>query len=140
MLIAERVSLYKALFKACKALEPVKGFVLPDNPIEALETIRELNTTLSDLYMVSIPVLTVWVRDSNYVPATQEIYLTEPELEPFLHQFRHHLQNIERRYERRGLTTEGDINLSRIPYEKCIHKMYGEDDAIAWSKFLLSNM
>lgn len=33
-------------------------------------------------------------HDDNYVQATGEIYLTEPDLESFLHQFRHHLQNI----------------------------------------------
>ena len=96
-----------------------------------------LNTVLSDLYMVSIPTLTVWVRDNSYVQATGEIYLTEPELEGFLHQFRHHLQNVERKYERRGLTTEGKLELAKIPYEDTVYKMYGEDDAIAWSKFII---
>lgn len=77
-------------------------------------------------------------EDDNYVQATGEIYLTEPELESFLHQFRHHLQNIERRYERRGLTSEGAWrDFWRVPYKDCIYRMYGEDDAIAWSKFVI---
>jgi hypothetical protein len=106
--------------------------------LEALEKIRELNTKLTELYKVSLPVITVWVRDSNYVQATEEIYLTEPKLEDFLHQFRHHLQNIERKYERRGLTAEGmDKEHWNIPYEQCTFKMYGEDDAIAWSRFVI---
>ena len=135
--IEERVDLYKRIFKDSRALAPVKAFVMPTDRIGALEAIRELNTTLSDLYMVSLPVITCWVRDDNYVPATEEIYLTEPDLEPFLHQFRHHLQNVERKHERRGLTAEG-LNgaFYKVPYEKCLYKLYGEDDARAWAKFL----
>ena len=140
MSIAERVKLYKKLFKPCKALEALQGFILPVDRIEALEALRELNTALSDAYKVSIPVITVWVRDNSYVPETGEIYLTEPELEPFLHQYRHHLQNVERKYERRGLTTEGKLDIADIPYKDCLYKLRGEDDAIAWAKFLVKNM
>lgn len=137
MRIADRIEKYKRVFGAdCKALEAVREFILPMDRIGALEAIRGLNTTLSDLYMVSIPTLTVWVRDNSYVQATGEIYLTEPELEGFLHQFRHHLQNVERKYERRGLTTEGKLELAKLPYEDTVYKMYGEDDAVAWSKWL----
>ena len=122
MEIRKRVELYKSLFGAdCKALEAVKG----------------LNTELSNLYMVSLPAITVWVRDTNYVAATGEVYLTEPELEPFLHCFRHHLQNVERKYERRGLTTEDKLELAGIPYKDTVYKMWGEDDAVAWSRFLI---
>lgn len=100
--------------------------------------IRALNTELADLYMVSIPVITCWVRDDNYVSATGEIYLTEPELEPFLHQFRHHLQNVERKYDRRGLTAEGLNGLYyKVPYTKCVYKLYGEDDARAWARMVI---
>ena len=138
MTIEERVKLYKELFKECKALPLVQGFIMPVDKLEALEAIRELDTALAEAYMVSLPVITVWVRDDNYVAATGEIYLTEPDLEAFLHQFRHHLQNVERKYERRGLTAEG-LNgaFYRVPYEKCIYKLYGEDDARAWAKFLI---
>ena len=137
--IDERVELYKKIFKDSIAIEPVKAFILPVDRLGALEAIRELNTTLADLYKVSLPVITCWVRDDNYVPATGEIYLTEPELEAFLHQFRHHLQNVERKYERRGLTAEGlSKEFHKVPYEKCLYKLYGEDDARAWAKFLIS--
>lgn len=140
MTIEERVKLYKELFKECKALPIVQGFVMPVDKLEALEAIRELNTALADAYKVSLPVITVWVRDDNYVPATGEIYLTEPELEAFLHQFRHHLQNVERKYERRGLTTEGNIEQAQIPYKDCIYRLRGEDDARAWSTFLIESV
>ena len=140
MKIDDRVKLYKKLFKPCKALEALKGFILPVDRIEALEALRELNTALSDAYKVSIPVITVWVRDNSYVPETGEIYLTEPELEAFLHQYRHHLQNVERKYERRGLTTEDKLDIADIPYKDCLYKLRGEDDAIAWAKFLVKNM
>jgi len=143
MTIEERVDLYKKKFHDCRAIDPVRDLICMQDlykldELDALEKIRELNTILADLYMVSIPVMTVWVRDSNYVQATAEIYLTEPKLEDFLHQFRHHLQNIERKYERRGLTAEGyNGMLWRIPYENTIYRMYGEDDAIAWSRFVV---
>ena len=138
MEIRKRVELYKSLFGAdCKALEAVKGFILPVDRLEALEAVRGLNTELSNLYMVSLPAITVWVRDTNYVAATGEVYLTEPELEPFLHCFRHHLQNVERKYERRGLTTEDKLELAGIPYKDTVYKMWGEDDAVAWSRFLI---
>lgn len=140
MRIQERVNLYKKIFKDCKALPLVQSFVMPVEKIEALEAIRSLNTELSDAYMVSIPVITVWVRDNSYVPETGEIYLTEPELEAFLHQFRHHLQNVERKYERRGLTTEGDLEQANVPYTECIYNLRGEDDAVAWSKFLIDSI
>ena len=140
MTIEERVELYKKVFKDCKALPIVQGFTMPEGRIDKLEAIRKLNTDLSDAYMVSIPVITVWVRDDSYIPETGEVYLTEPELEPFLHQFRHHLQNVERVYERRGLLTEGKPELARVPYENCLYMLRGEDDAIAWSKYLVSMM
>lgn len=140
MEIMDRVALYRSCWSDCKAVEPVRKLLkagVPVDKLEALEAIRALDTELSDLYMVEIPVITCWVRDSNYVPETREIYLTEPDLKDFLHCFRHHLQNIERRYERRGLTTEGNQDLALLPYQECIYKLRGEDDAIAWSKMLL---
>ena len=140
MRIQDRVTLYKKIFKECKALPLVQSFVMPVEKIEALEAIRSLNTELADAYMVSIPVITVWVRDNSYVPETGEIYLTEPELDAFLHQFRHHLQNVERKYERRGLTTEGDLEQAKVPYTECIYNLRGEDDAVAWSKFLIDSI
>ena len=139
--IEERVELYKKIFKDSPALPIVKGYTPHTDKLEALEALRVVNTALADVYMVSIPVITVWVRDDSYVPETGEIYLTEPDLECFLHQFRHHLQNIERKYERRGLTAEGlSREYHKIPYEKCIYRLRGEDDARAWSKFLIDTL
>lgn len=140
MLIEDRVELYKQYFSNCKAIEPVKRlgkYGVPVDKIDALEAIRALNTELSDLYQVELPVITCWVRDSSYIPETREIYLTEPELKAFLHMFRHHLQNVERRYERRGLTTEGRQDIALIPYQDCIYSLRGEDDAIAWSTMII---
>ena len=140
MELRERVELYKKIFSDCKALEPVRELIqlgVATNKLEALEQVRGLNTALADAYMVSIPVITVWVRDDSYIPETGEIYLTEPHLGAFLHQFRHHLQNVERKYERRGLTTEGKLEHSQIPYKDTIYGLRGEDDARAWATFLL---
>ena len=68
MTIESRIKQYKSFFGAdCKALEVVRGFILPVDRLEALEAIRGLNTELSNLYMVSLPTITVWVRDTNYV-------------------------------------------------------------------------
>lgn len=141
MTIQERVKKYKSLLGAvCKAIEPVKEYNPNNDRIKALEAIRELNTKLSEAYEVSIPVITCWVRDNSYVPETGEIFLTEPELEAFLHQYRHHLQNVERKYERLGLTMEGNRSLHRVPYTDCIYLLRGEDDAIAWVKFLMEEL
>jgi hypothetical protein len=139
--IQHRVELYKTIFKDSVAVEPLKRLLtagIKTDGLGALEQLRELNTALADVYEVSIPVITVWVRDNSYVPEVGEIYLTEPELEAFLHQFRHHLQNVERKYERRGLTAEGlDKAFYKVPYENCNYRLRGEDDAIAWAKFLI---
>ncbi len=138
MTIQERVKKYKSLLgTTCKAIEPVKEYIPNNDRIKALEAIRELNTKLSEAYEVSIPVITCWVRDNSYVPETGEIFLTEPELEAFLHQYRHHLQNVERRYERLGLTMEGNRALHRVPYEDCIYLLRGEDDCLAWVEMVL---
>lgn len=138
--LRDRIDLYKSYFSDCKAVEPVKRLIkagIPVDKIDALEAIRALDIELSDAYMVEIPVITCWVRDSSYVPETREIYLTESDLKDFLHQFRHHLQNIERRYERRGLTVEGKQELAQLPYKDCVYSLRGEDDARAWSTMLL---
>lgn len=141
MRIADRVNLYKRYFGTCKAVGPVKEYFeagIPDDEIEALEALRALDTALSRVYEVRIPVITCWVRDSNYVPETLEIYLTEPDVRAFLHQFRHHLQNIERRgIDRAGLIVEGNAEIARLPYTDCEHRMLGEDDAVAWSEMLI---
>lgn len=142
MKIRERIDMYKEIFSDCKAIEPVKEVIqagIPTDRSEYLEVLRELDTKLSDLYEVSIPVITCWVRDYSYVPETGEIYLTEPNLEEFLHQYRHHLQNVERKYERRGLTTEGNSKLAKVPYEDCMYLLRGEDDARAWSRFIMES-
>ena len=144
MTIEERVELYKSLYKECKALEPVantlaKGYKQAD-PRKRLELIRELDTELAEVYMVRIPVITAWVRDDNYVHSTKEIFLGEPSLEGFLHQFRHHLQNKAREPQYKYLLVENDPKADyRIPYKDCVYRMYGEDDAVAWSRFLIEN-
>ena len=90
--------------------------------------------------MVRIPVITCGVRDNSYVLQTKEIYLADPELEAFLHQFRHHLQNEARELSRKYLLMEDDPKADcRIPYREANSMLYGEDDAVAWSRFLIEN-
>lgn len=144
MTIQERIELYKRLFPACKALEPVRKACAKGlekaSPLQRLEIMRELDTELADAYKVWIPVITCWVRDNSYVRATKEIFLGEPKLEGFLHQFRHHLQNEARAESRKLLLVEENPQIDyRIPYKEAIHTMEGEDDAIAWSQFLLES-
>ena len=141
MRIQERVNLYKKIFKECKALPLVQSFVMPVEKLEALEAIRALNTELADAYMVSIPVITVWVRDNSYVLQTKEIYLADPELEAFLHQFRHHLQNEARELSRKYLLMEDDPKADyRIPYREANSMLYGEDDARAWARMIMESI
>lgn len=62
------------------------------------------------------------------------------ELEAFLHQFRHHLQNEARELSRKYLLMEDDPKADyRIPYREANSMLYGEDDAVAWSRFLIEN-
>ena len=142
--LIERVESYKVLFKECKALEPVstalaKGYKSA-TPLQRLEIIRELDTELAEVYSVEIPVITAWVRDDNYVHSTKEIFLADPELEAFLHQFRHHLQNEARELSRKYLLMEDDPQADyRITYREANSMLYGEDDAVAWSRFLMEN-
>lgn len=142
MKVIERKELYKGYFMGYQVVEEVREAIDKGiknmGGLDALAVIRDLNTELADLYEVSIPVITVWVRDDSYIPETGEIYLCEPSLEGFLHQFRHHLQNVERKYERRGLLMQGmDKSYWKLPFEECVHSMRGEDDARAWSKAII---
>lgn len=134
--LIERVESYKVLFKECKALEPVstalaKGYKSA-TPLQRLEIIRELDTELADVYSVEIPVITAWVRDDNYVHSTKEIFLGEPSLEGFLHQFRHHLQNKAREPQYKYLLVENMIlrritgSLIRIVCIGCMGRMMPE--------------
>ena len=140
--LIERVESYKEIFKECKALKPVsmalaKGYKSA-TPLQRLEIIRELDTELADVYSVEIPVITVWVRDDNYVTSTREIFLMEPDLESFLHQFRHHLQNEARKPQYKYLLVENNTEADyRIPYKGCVYQMQGEDDARAWARMIM---
>lgn len=145
MTIEERVKLYKDLFPECKALEPVshimaKGYK-DKYPLDKLQLLRELDTELAEVYNIFIPVVTAWVRDSSYVSATKEIYLGEPDLEAFLHQFRHHLQNEAREQSRKLLLVEDKADVDhRIPYKEATSTLYGEDDAVAWARMIMENL
>ena len=93
---------------------------------------------VAEVYSVEIPVITAWVRDDNYVHSTKEIFLGEPSLEGFLHQFRHHLQNKAREPQYKYLLVENDPKADyRIPYKDCVYRMYGEDDARAWARMVI---
>lgn len=143
MTIEERVELYKSLFPDCKAIKAVKQVIIAKGYRNApqpdkIELIRELDTALADEYQITIPVVTFFVRDNNYVKATKEIFLTDPaDLEGFLHQFRHHLQNEAREQDKRLLLVENKKIDHRIPYRDTIYTMEGEDDARAWSRFIM---
>lgn len=99
---------------------------------------QRVDTELAEVYSVEIPVITAWVRDDNYVHSTKEIFLGEPSLEGFLHQFRHHLQNKAREPQYKYLLVENDPKADyRIPYKDCMYRMYGEDDARAWARMVI---
>lgn len=142
MKIRARVEMYKEIFKDCKALEPVsmvlaKGYK-GATPLQRLDLLRELDTELADLYNVWIPVITCFVRDDNYVSSTKEIFLGDPDIYGFLHQFRHHLQNEAREQERKYLLVEDNKNLDyKLPYKDTQYNLYGEDDARSWSKAIM---
>ncbi len=146
MTIEERVELYKSLFPECKAFSPMRQIIIAKgfksaNSTQRIELLRELDTMLAEAYKVRIPVITFFVRDSNYVSATEEIYLGDTDLEAFLHQFRHHLQNKARDYERRLLLVEEKTDIdNKIPYKDTIYPLAGEDDARAWARFIIESV
>ncbi len=146
MTIEERVELYKKLFPECKAFSPMRQVIIAKgykgaNTIQQIELLRELGTELARVYKVRLPVVTFFVRDNNYVAVTQEIYLAEPDLEGYLHQFRHHLQNEARDPNKRLLLMEDIKGLDdRIPYKDTNSLLAGEDDAVAWAKFLIESV
>ena len=144
MTIEERVELYKSLFPDCKAIAPVvkalaKGY-REGSPLDKLEILRDLDTALTDAYKVWIPVITCWVRDNSYVREIKEIFLGEPDLEAFLHQYRHHLQNEAREQGKKLLLVEDKTEVdSRIPYKEAVSTFYGEDDAVAWARMVMES-
>lgn len=130
--------LQAGLVMSAEELEKDLLQLLKKNILQRLEIIRELDTELADVYSVEIPVITAWVRDDNYVHSTKEIFLGEPSLEGFLHQFRHHLQNKAREPQYKYLLVENDPKADyRIPYKDCVYRMYGEDDARAWARMVI---
>ena len=145
MRVSDRVSLYKSLFPACKAVEPVAEAynTLEGDPpvIECIEALRGLATKLTQLYKVTIPTVTFFVRDHNYVACTNEIFLGSVDLKAFLREYRFHLQNEARKYEKRYLLLEDreDLDIS-LPFTDTELLMYGADDAEAWAQMLIENV
>lgn len=146
MTIEERVGLYHKLYKNCKAVGTVAGVRLKGynsaTPLVKLELLRELVSDMvsSEKYDCYCPTVTCWERDNNYVKGTFEIYLMEPDLEGFLHQFRHHLQNLARDPDKEDLLIEGNEEITKkvlFGSRETNYTLYGEDDAIAWSKMVL---
>ena len=88
MTIQERVELYKSLFPECRAIKAYKQIIIAKgfrnaSQQEKIELIRELDTVLAGAYNVTIPVITFFVRDDNYVKATKEIFLKSQRWSPF---------------------------------------------------------
>ena len=66
--------------------------------------------------------------------------LTKPDLEAFLHQYRHHLQNEAREQGKKLLLVEDKTEVdSRIPYKEAVSTFYGEDDAVAWARMVMES-
>ena len=132
--------LQAGLVMSAEELEKALLQLLKKNILQSIELswMRELDTELAEVYSVEIPVITAWVRDDNYVHSTKEIFLGEPSLEGFLHQFRHHLQNKAREPQYKYLLVENYPKADyRIPYKDCMYRMYGEDDARAWARMVI---
>ena len=143
MQINERVELYERLYKNCKAIKPVVALLdnfSGANPLKQLELLRETLSQLisKDGYNCYCPTLTLWVRCSNYVAQTYEIYLAEPDIRDFLVMFRFHLQRIARDPEREDVLIEDNdgINL-RLLYSEGVHTLPGWDDALAWAEMVI---
>ena len=142
MLIEDRIELYKSLFPECKALTPVaeayRKLKSAASVIDSMEIIRELATRFTQLYKVTIPTVTFFVRDHSYVACTDEIFLGSVDLEAFLREYRFHLQNEARKYDKRYLLLEEREDLDiMLPFTDTESPMYGADDAEAWAQMLI---
>ncbi len=145
MLIEDRIDLYKSLFPECKALTPVaEAYSKLKNAasvIDSIEIIRELATRLTQLYKVTIPTVTFFVRDHSYVAYTDEIFLGSIDPEAFLREYRFHLQNEARKYDKRYLLLEEREDLDiMLPFTDTESPMYGSDDAEAWALMLIESL
>lgn len=145
MLIEDRIELYKSLFSKCKAQAPVaeaySKLKSAASVIGNIEIIRELATRLTQLYKVTIPTVTFFVRDHSYVACTDEIFLGSIDLKAFLREYRFHLQNEARKYDKRYLLLEDREDLDiRLPFTDTESPMYGADDAEAWAIMLIESL
>jgi hypothetical protein len=143
MTIAERAELYDRLYKSCKAVEAVSlilGKFDGATPLERLDLLRECVSRLvsKDCYDCYAPTVTSWVRCSNYVAQTYEIYVAEPDIKAFLEMFRFHLQRIARDPKREDVLIEGNEGITkRILFTEAEHTLEGWDDAQAWAQMVL---
>ena len=143
MTVAERAELYERLYKSCKAVDPVAtllGQFSEASPLDQLELLREALSRLvsKDGYDCYCPVIVCWVRCSNYVAQTYEIYLAEPDIKDFLVMFRFHLQRIARDPEREDVLIEGNEGIDlKLLYSEAVHTLQGWDDALAWAEAVL---
>ena len=143
MTVAERAELYERLYKSCKAVDPVAtllGQFSEASPLDQLELLREALSRLvsKEGYNCYCPTITLWVRCSNYVAQTYEIYLAEPDIKDFLVMFRFHLQRIARDPEREDVLIEGNEGIDlKLLYSEAVHTLQGWDDALAWAEAVL---
>lgn len=145
MLIEDRIELYKNLFPESKALTPVaeaySKLKSAASIIDSIEIIRELATRLTQLYKITIPTVTFFVRDHSYVACTDEIFLGSIDLKAFLREYRFHLQNEARKYDKRYLLLEEREDLDiMLPFTDTESPMYGSDDAEAWALMLIESL
>lgn len=143
MRIAERIELYERLYKSCKAVEPVAlimGSFEGATPLGRLDLLRDCVSRLvaKQCYHCYCPVITCWVRCSNYVGQTFEIYLSEPDIRDFLQMFRFHLQRLARDPKQEDLLIEGNEGITkRLLFSEAEHTLEGWDDAQAWAQMVL---
>lgn len=144
MTIAERVELYKSLYKNCKALVPVAeiiGGFDDKTPIERLEALRDCTTKLvskEGYYGAICPTVTAFYQPTTYVRATNEIMVSEPDIKDFLRMFRLHLQNMARDPAKEDLLIEGNDGVTKqVLFKEAESKLYGWDDCVAWADMVI---
>ena len=144
MTIAERVELYKKLYKECKAVVPVAEIVggfESATPLTRLDRLRECTTKLvgkDGYYGCICPTVTAFYQPTTYVRATNEIMVSEPDIKDFLRMFRLHLQNMARDPAKEDLLIEGNEGITKqVLFKEAECKLYGWDDAVAWADMIL---
>lgn len=101
------------------------GYYRIDNPEDKYKALLDINKKICDIYGVSYPKkIVVGKRCNSYYPGEKTIYVENYSIISFLHELRHHMQNVKG-LKYNGLTIEQDSRaFSMRLYALAVPKMF----------------